>query len=100
MLQSERITNYNEKLAIDIVGPLPLSRHKMRYIFKAMELASAYPFAILLPNYAAALTAKSLLSIIAILGIPLVILSDQGTNFFSTTVSHLYNKFGIQSIGS
>ncbi len=96
MLKPELITNRNEKLAIDIVGPLPLSRHKMRYIFTAMELASAYPFAIPLPNYTAASTAKSLLSIIAILGTPLVILSDQGTNFLSTTVSHLYNKFGIQ----
>ena len=63
MLEVEIITNRNEKIAIDIVGPLPLSKNKLRYTFTALEMASGYSFAIPLPNYTATTTAKSLLSI-------------------------------------
>ncbi len=98
MVEPEIISHRGEKLAVDIVGPLPTSKHKLRFIFTCMELSSGYPFAIPLRNYTAEETAKALLSVISILGSPLQLLSDQGSNFLSTTLSHLKSMFHIATI--
>lgn len=83
---------------MDIVGPLPKSKGNLRYIFTCMELASGFPFAIAIKNYTADETAKALLSVISILGAPLQVLSDQGSNFLSITMTRLGKKFGIDGI--
>ncbi len=70
MLPPEIIAESCEKLAVDIVGPLPL---KFCYIFTAMELASGFPFAIPMKSYTADVTAQALLSVISFTGTPLVI---------------------------
>ncbi len=98
MLPPEIIAERCEKLAVDIVGPLPLSTHKFRFIFTAMELASGFPFAIPMKSYTAELTAQALLSVICFTGTPLVILSDQGSNFMSKVLTHLYKKLGISRV--
>ncbi len=53
MVEPEIISERCEKLAVDIVGPLPLSKNKLRYIFTCMELSSGFPFAIELKSYTA-----------------------------------------------
>lgn len=98
MLEAEIISHRGEKIAVDIVGPLPTSKNKLRFIFTAMELASGYPFAIPLHNYTSEETAKAILSVISIFDIPISILSDQGSNFLSTTLTHLYKRLGITRI--
>ncbi len=85
-------------MAIDIVGPLPTSKQKFRFILTAMELATGYPFAVAIRNYTAEDTAKAILSIISILGAPIQIFSDQGANFLSSTLNHVYKHFGIARI--
>ncbi len=92
MSPPEIIAERCEKLAVDIVGPLPLSKLKFHYIFTAMELASGFPFTIPMKSYTADVTAQALLSVISFTGTPLVILSDQGTNFLSKVLTHLYKK--------
>ncbi len=98
LLEPEVISHRGEKLAIDIVGPLPTSKQKLRFILTAMELATGYPFAVAIRNYTAEETAKAILSIISILGAPIQILSDQGANFLSSTLNHVYKRFGIARI--
>ncbi len=98
LVESEIISERGEKLAIDIVGPLPKSKGSVRFIFTCLELAAGYPFAIPIKNYTAETTAQCLISIISVLGVPLEILSEPGANFLSTTVSHLCKKFGIHKI--
>ncbi len=71
---------------------------KFRFIFTCMELATGYPFAVPLRSYTSEETEKAILSVIAILGAPIIILSDQGSNFLSITLTHLYKKFGISRI--
>ncbi len=87
-----------EKLAVDIVGPLPKSKHNYRFIFTSMELASGFPFAVPLRSYTAEDTAQALLSVISVTGPPLAILSDQGSNFMSKVLSLLYKKLGISRV--
>ncbi len=98
MLEPEIISERGEKLALGIVGVLPTSKHKYRFILTCLELASGFPFAIPLKSYTSEDTSKAILSIISILGPPLVILTDQGSNFMSLTLSHLKKRFNISSI--
>ncbi len=98
MVEPEIISEHCEKLAVDIVGPLPLSKNKLRYIFTCMELSSGFPFALALKLYTAEETAKAILSVISNLGTPLQILSDQGSNFLSLILFLLYKHFGIGKI--
>lgn len=98
MVEPEIVSERGEKLALDIVGPLPTSMQKFRYIFTCIEMASGFPFAIPMKSYTSEVTSKALLSIISLLGSPLIILTDQGTNFMSLTLSHLKKRFNIASI--
>ncbi len=98
MLEPEIISQRCEKLAFDIVSPLPTSKQKFRYILTSLEIASGFPFAVPLRSYTSEETAKAILSVIAILGTPLTFLTDQGTNFMSLTHSHLKRKLHVSSI--
>ncbi len=98
MVQPEVISQRCEKLAFDIVGPLPMSKQKYRFILTCLEMASGFPFAVPLKSYTSEETAKAILSIISILGTPLTILTDQGSNFMSVTLAHLKRKLHMSSI--
>ncbi len=98
LVEPEIISQRCEKLAFDIVGPLPISKQKFRFILTSIEMASGFPFAIPLRSYTSDETAKAILSIVSILGSPLVILTDQGSNFMSTTLNHLKSKLHMSSI--
>ncbi len=98
MLPAEVISERCEKLAVDIVGPLPKAKHNFRFIFTAMELASGFPFAVPLKSYTAENTAQALLGAISVTGPPLAVLSDQGPNFMSKVLLLLYKKLGIYRV--
>lgn len=98
LCEPELIVERFEKLAIDIVGPLPKSKRHFRYILTCMDMATSFPFAVPLRTYTSEDTAEALLSIISVIGSPLAILSDQGSNFLSITLSHLYKKLGVVRI--
>ncbi len=97
MMQPELICHRGEKLAVDIVGPLPISKMKFRFIFTCMELATGYPFAVPLRSYTSEETAKVILSVIAILGAPIIILSDQGSNFLSICSEEKMGRSGVKA---
>ncbi len=98
LCEPELIVERFEKLAIDIVGPLPKSKRHFRFILTCMDMATSFPFAVPLRTYTSEDTAEALLSIISVIGSPLTILSDQGSNFLSVTLSHLYKKLGVVRI--
>ncbi len=98
MIQPEIISQRCEKLAFDIVGPLPTSKQKFRFILTCLEMASGFPFAVPLKSYTSEETARAILSVVSFLGTPLTILTDQGTNFMSVTLSHLKKKLHMASI--
>ncbi len=98
MVEAEIVSQRGEKLAVDIVGPMPKAKGNLRFVFTCMDLASGFPFAVAMKTYTAEETAKALLSIILVLGVPLQVLSDQGSNFLSATPSHLHRKFGVEGV--
>ena len=51
MPEAEITSERGEKIAIDIVGPLPKAKGNFRLIFTCLELACGYHFAIHIRNY-------------------------------------------------
>ena len=87
-----------ERIALDIVGPLPHSRRGNQYILVVCDYATRYPEAMPLRSIDAGTVAEHLIQLFARVGIPREILSDQGTNFMSQLLKELYNLLRIHQI--
>ena len=87
-----------ERIAVDIVGPLPRSRRGNQYILVICDYANRYPEAVPLHSIDAGTVAEQLIQLFARVGIPKEILSDQGTNFLSQLLKELYNLLQIHQI--
>ena len=70
-----------ERIAMDIVGPLPKIRKGHEYILVVSNYATQYPEAIPLRKFTASSVAEHLLDLFAKFGILKEILTDQGINF-------------------
>ena len=87
-----------ERIAMDIVGPLPRSRAGNRYILVICDYSTRYPEAIPLRAIDAEHVAKELMVFFTRVGIPREILTDQGANFTSGLLAELYRLLKIQPI--
>ena len=81
------VTTPFEKIAMDIIAPLPWSRSGHRYILVMCDYATQYPEAIPLRSIDAEHIAEELIKVFARIGIPSEILTDQGSNFTSKLLS-------------
>ena len=79
-----------QKIAIDIVGPLPQSRSGFRYILVICDYATQYLEAIPLRSIDAEHIAEKMFKVFAQVGIPQEILRDQDSNFTSKLLSQFY----------
>ena len=85
-----------ERIAMDILGPLPLTHNGNRYVLVIMDYFTKWAEAYALPNQQAETIANVLVTeFICRYGIPLQIHSDQGTNFESNLFHHLCSLLGI-----
>ena len=87
-----------ERIAMDIVGPLPKSRSGHRYILVVCDYATRYPEAIALKSIEAERVAEELLKLFARVGLPKEILTDQGSNFTSQLLTELYKMLHVHPI--
>ena len=90
------ITRPFEKIAIDIVGPLPVTRKKNKYILTCIDLGTRYLDAVPLHITTVKVVIEKLQYIMLRLSVPLEILSDRGNNFMSTVMKEAFTFFGIQ----
>ena len=67
-----------QRIAMDIIGPLPRSNDGNKYILTICDYATRYPEPIPIPNTEAITITKELVSVFARVGIPDEILTDQG----------------------
>ncbi len=88
----------SNKVAIDIVGPLPLTENGSRFIFTLQDNLTKFIFAKALPRHTTADIVLTLLEFFAYFGIPQNLLSDNGSDFCSELAEQLYNKFKIHHI--
>ena len=87
-----------QRIAMDIVGPLPKSRAGHKYILVICDYATRYPVAVPLHSIDAEHVAEELMQVFARVGIPQEILTDQGTNFTSQLLKEVYRLPHIQPI--
>ena len=74
---------------MDVVGPLPCTQGGNRFILTICDYATRYAEAFALPSVEAPRVAKELIKLFSHVGIPDEILTDQGTNFMSTTMEEI-----------
>lgn len=86
-----------EKIAIDITGPLPLTRGGHRYILGVIDYFTKFPMLIPLRNIDSKTVARELVSKwICLFGAPHSIHSDRGTAFEAELFQELCSIFRIQ----
>lgn len=82
------------RIAMDIVGPLERSSGGNKHILVVCDYATRYPEAFPLKKIKARQIVSCLIQLFSRVGIPKKIITDQGTNFTSSS------KRGVQSAGN
>ena len=89
-----------QRIALDFVGPLPLTDSKNRFILVCVDYATKYPVAVALKNQEAETVAEALMGIFADMGFPKEILTDQGSNFMSELMKELCRLLKVSKLVS
>ncbi|XP_059140094.1 uncharacterized protein LOC131928170 [Physella acuta] len=88
------------KLAIDIVGPLMLTKKRNGFILKAIDLCTRWPEAVPLRSITASEVQIALVLIFNRMGFPELILSDNGSHFTSEIFNKVSKLLGIKLVHS
>lgn len=90
-----------ERVAMDILGPLPLSKNGNRYILVLADLFTKWTEAYPIPNQEAKTIAKTFLNgFVCKFGTPLQLYTDQGSNFESEVLQELCKILQIEKTRS
>ena len=92
------ITEPFDEIAMDIIGPLPRSRHGNRFALTAICMASRWPEVYPLKNTKAESIAEGLIEFLTRNGIPSKLLTDKGSQFTSEVMAQTYQRLGISHI--
>ncbi len=85
-----------ERIAIDVLGPLPRTETGNQYTLIAQDYFTRWPEAFALPDQQAVTVAEVLVNqFFTRFGIPMELHSDQGRNFESETFQEVCRLFGI-----
>ena len=87
-----------QRIAMDIIGPLPRSRSGKRYVLVICDYATWYPEAIALKSIEAEAVAEELVTLFSRVGVPSEILTDQGANFTSQLLKEIYRLLHVHPI--
>lgn len=86
-----------DKISMDIVGPLPVTRKGNSYILTIQDLLTKYCFAIPLMRTTAVDIAEAFVDkFVCAVGAPKAILTDQGRNFLSSLMKTVAKKYRIK----
>ena len=98
LMEREILSKPFEVLAMDIVGPFPKGKGGYRYLLTAICMSSKWPEAIPLKSVTARAVAGGMIEIFARTGIPLQLLTDQGSQFVGSLVAHLCKDLHIDKV--
>ena len=98
MVARKVLTEPFEVMGVDIVGPFPKGKGGNRFLLTCICLASKWPEAVVLKTIAAKNVAIGLMDIFTRTGIPLQILSDQGSQFIGKVVGQLCKSLHIDRL--
>ena len=83
---------------MDVVGQLSRSRTGNRFVLVVVDYATRYPEAIPLRTVDAEQVAEALMGFFSSVGIPVEILTDQGSNLMSKLLKEVYHLMGVKPI--
>ena len=87
-----------ERIAMDIIGPLPKSSSGCKYALVVCDYATRYPDVYPLRSIQVKHVVRCLVELFSRVGIPKEILTDQGTNFMSHLMKAMYAQLGVKGI--
>ena len=90
------VTNLFDRIGIDLVLGLPLTKENYNGILVITEYLSKFPYAVPIKSKSAQEIAEKLFEYISIFGPPKVLLSDQGKEFINQCVRNLCSLTGIE----
>lgn len=79
-----------DRMAMDIVGLLSLSRSGHRFVLLVRDYATRWPEAVPLKSIDAGQVTEELMVLFSRVGVPKEILMDQGSNFISQLLKKVY----------
>lgn len=89
-----------ERIAFDVVGPLPLTESGNRFIITTQDDLTKFSFAFATPNHEAKTIANRLTTIFTSFGIPKTYLTDQGADFMSNLMKELSALFKTKHLAT
>ena len=98
MMEREILSEPFEVLAMDLVGPFPKGKGGYTYLLTTICMSSKWPEAIPLKSITARAVAEGMLNVFARTGIPLQLLTDQGSQFVGSLVAHMCRDLHIEKI--
>ena len=87
-----------QKVAFDLVGPLPRTSSGYKYLLTAMCLYTKFPVAIPLKRVDNLTVLNALMEIFSLYGFPMELLTDQGSVFTSHLTRLMCETFGIKKL--
>ena len=87
-----------DQIAMDIMGPLTKSEGGHQYILIIIDYATWYPEPIPLQSTTAKVLAKELLGVFSRVGFPREVLTEQGSDFMSSTFKQMWELLGVKPL--
>ena len=87
-----------ERVAADLVGPLPMTKNRNRFILTVVDTCSMWAEAVPLKRIDAKAVADAFLGIFTRLGFPKQILTDNGSQFCGKLMKEVYEVLNTQHI--
>ena len=98
LMEREVLSEPFEVMAFDLVGPFPKGKGGYRFVLTAICMSSRWPEAIPLKSITARAVATGMTVIFSRTGIPLQLLTDQGSQFLGSLVTHLCHDLRIDKV--
>jgi hypothetical protein len=88
-----------QRIAMDIVGPLPVTASQNRYILTMQDTFTRYPLAVAILNATAETIARQFIScLVCSFGVPASVLCDNGRNFTSDLMKRICDLLHVRQV--
>ena len=98
LIEREILSEPFEVLAMDLVGPFPKGKGGYTHLLTTVCMSSKWPEIIPLKTITARAVAEAMMKVFATTGIPLQLLTDQGSQFVGSLVAHLCRDLHIDKV--
>ena len=87
-----------ERIAMDVIGPLPQTSTGKQFVLVITDYTTRYPEAYAMSSVTAPAVTEKMIDMFSRYGVPREILSDQGPNFMAELLKEVYAAIGVKPI--